>query len=303
MRTLLVVCALAGVAHARPCSTAVRDSEPVRPHATLAEISAERADAPQITDAFPLLDAKQRTAAAARIAAMFPADWNPIVQLDATGMAHVIELELPGKLRVDDLVTPALQFVRAHACLFGIVKPVELTAHAYTNDVIFDRAPHTIGSLSAAVYPGASTTRIRFAGHLWPVADRTVTIEPKRVLKRWLGRTATRRIEMFGPAGTRPGLRFERRATLDLDFGLDPGPILVCDRGHLGVSAAIFVALHAEPDGDAVLAELPAPVDGQGKRITAPWIMPVLVAPDANWTPDDRASPAGRTCLAVPNDP
>ena len=69
------------------------------------------------------------------------------------------------------------------------------------------------------------------------------------------------------------------RATLaELDLGTDAGPVLTCTRDRFEVTPAIFVTLRGLPGDD------PVPTRGE---------------PYTTWTPPDRASDAGRTCLGT----
>src|SRR5262249_35873604 len=117
--------------------------------AVLANVPSERGAPPPELDRIALLDAAARATEARAIEEMFPASWHAHVELDATGMAHVVAIELPQKLTAEQALAPALAFVRAHPCLFGISEPGALGAHVGETRLVFARPHHTVGSLSA----------------------------------------------------------------------------------------------------------------------------------------------------------
>jgi hypothetical protein len=271
--------------------------------AALADGGAERGGPPPPSTRFALLDARARTASAAAIAAAFPASWHARVELDATGMVHQLQLALPGKLAPAELAPVVLGLVRAHPCLFGVIDPAQVAAHVYIDRyIMLDVRPHAVGGIGVASDVSRDgTTTVTLTGHLWPVAEPAIAVEPARLLRRYLGHELTQRIELFGTAYTAPGTMIRHSKALTQDFRWQPGPILVCGHGGLDVRAGVWVEVAGTADHDPVIRELPAPLDPQaGRPIAGAWIMPIVVDPDENYTPEDRTNAAGQACLGLP---
>jgi hypothetical protein len=267
----------------------------------LGDAPGERSGPPPALARIPLLDAATRARHAAAIIAALPAAWAPVVELDATGMAAHVAIDLPGTHTAEEMAPIALAFVRAHACLFGVTAPEKLSAEPYAERFItLARDPVAIGGIAVALEARPAITRLTFDAHMWPIAALAPPV-PK--LTRYLGRAFAQDREMWnfhkpGP----PGHMTWRGNVSEHDLRAEPGPALVCTGHALVVRPAIWVELDGKPaNGDRVLAELPAMIDLRTQRpIGGAWIAPQIVESGHPWAATDRANDAGTRCGGTP---
>lgn len=303
LRVALVLVLLPRLAAAYDFAKCIGSAQASPDATTFDAIGGETLAPPPVVTTFTHLDANARAKLAATVEASLPVAWRPHVEIDATGMAHRIVLELPGVLTAEKLAAPLLAFVQRRACLFGITAPQELTVHTVDRAVLFERAPQRIGGLDALVEADAKTTTITLGSHLWPVSAAQPAIDRARQLKRYVKKAARFDMEMFGArmkdgSYTAPGHMIRNRDTYDGDFELTSGPIIFCTPRGFTVRAAYHVGLGAEPIAP-VLKELPAIVDRDGAVIRGTWIAPILVEPTENYTPIDRLGRGAADCLGV----
>ncbi len=250
---------------------------------SLAELPAERGAPPPVSTRIALADHATTVATAATLSAALPARWRPHVELDTTGMATHVQLEVLGEHKPNELVPDVLAFVRAHPCLFGVTDPKALVARASEIRgpwVLIDQ-PGSFGAIQAEVVADHGVTRVRIDQHLWPIARPPIAIDPNRVLAHYLGLAAHLEI------GTRylvdPKTRqhtgcvpmFKDEVTTADSFALRAPPLLVCRDRIAAVTAGAYVVLPGMPVRvDPVLKELPAALDPTGAVIARPWIVP-----------------------------
>ncbi len=258
--------------------------------ATLGDLAPERGGPPPAMTQLPLVSAQVAAETAAKLVAKLPAGFAPRIELDAAQMAAVVELHLPGVQAARQLAPDILAFVRLHPCLFGVIDPGALGAHATGPNhegtwVLIELRPRSVGALQAEVTAERTTTRVRIDQHLWPIADATPTIDPKRMLARYLGIKATRRTGwryLIDPRTRRHRgcVPIYRDVVTDVSaFHLRAGPILACERGAAVVRSGAFVWSSGFKDNpDAALAELPTALMPDGTRI-ASFIAPALREP------------------------
>jgi hypothetical protein len=246
-----------------------------------------KAGPPPVMDHVTLVDAKS----AAELAAKLAAQLNMRVELDTAQMATLVEFHVPGQRTAAELAPDILAFVRAHACMFGVVDPAALSAHATGPQhdgtwVLIDLKPRSIGAIQAEVDIDGKTTRVRIEHHLWPIADVTPTIDLEHMLARYIGRAVTIHRGwryLVDPATHR------HRACVPIyrdviteasTFNWRGGPILVCGKRSAEVRAGAFVWIDPmRSNTDAALAELPTALDPDGNRF-ASFIAPALRSPD-----------------------
>jgi hypothetical protein len=260
------------------------------------ELAPERGGPPPTMTRFPLHARAELEAAARKIAAALP--WHAHVELDATGMGKSVELHLAKNLPPSEDVRIALDVVRAHPCLFGVVAPTQLAAHATGPNhdggtVLFDVSPRQIGALAARVELEGRGEVMRIDLHLWPVADRQPALDPTRAFARYLGRRYTRH-EGWHYLVDRHTLRHTgcvpivRERVSDVSsLSWQAGPLLACRGRFAEVEYGAFVWSPGYAGGDERLAELPKAVLPDGTLMPAPWIAPGLRAPDGDDPPAD----------------
>lgn len=264
----------------------------------LGDVPAERRGPPPELARIPLLDAATRARNAAAMARALP---TSVVELDATGMAAHVSIDLPGTHTADELAPIVLAFVRAHACLFGVTAPEKMHAEPYVDrNIALARDPVAVGGIAIALDAQPNATRLTFDGHMWPIAALAPAI-PK--LTRYLGRPFAQDREMWNLHKAGPPSHMTWRGNVgELDLRTEPGPALVCSGHALVVRPAIWVELDGKPaNGDRVLTELPAAIDLRTQRpIGGAWIAPQIVDSGHPWAAPDRANDAGSRCVGSP---
>ncbi|HEY1815688.1 MAG TPA: hypothetical protein VGG74_25240 [Kofleriaceae bacterium] len=266
---------------------------------TLADAARERHGPPPLLAEIALVDPPHRARVAAAIAAALPASWRPTVELDASGMAETVALEVPGAPSIDELAPQVLAFVRGHACLFGITAPDRVRAAPYADHfVALAIDPVSIGGVDVSIERLAGATRVMLAHHFWPIAP----VAPKHVqLGRYFGRPFHEDIEMFPRKGP-PGHRRIDGTVGANDLHVEPGPLLACRGAMLIVRAAAWIDLNGHGDDDVVRA-LPQPVDAAGAPVGPGWVMPRVVDVGSPSALDDRVDARGSVCLGRSDTP
>ncbi|HTR51167.1 MAG TPA: hypothetical protein VMJ10_10710 [Kofleriaceae bacterium] len=243
---------------------------------------------PPASAGFVLHDAHALAAAARAIAAALPRAWRAHVELDATGMAKLVELHFAGTRSPTENANTLLDLVRAHPCLFGVVAPAALVAKPIGSNehalVYFDSrgfvTARKLGTLYASLDVEGGGLHVVLERHLWPVIDREPAIDPARMLARYLGHT-------YGEHG---GYRMrldpsthEPRACEPMvsnriaelaSFRWRAEPILACRGDHADVVYGARVDLHGAMRRDPVLAELPTALMPDGTPVPEPRIAP-----------------------------
>jgi hypothetical protein len=215
-------------------------------------------------------------------------------------MVDTLELHVPGTHTAQQLAPSILAFVRAHPCLFGVVDPAGLAAHATGPKhegtwVLIDVAPRSVGAIAAEVDADRGRTQVRIRHHLWPVADPAIAVTPKQLLARYLGVSFKELVGeryMVDPATRRhTGCLpiFKTHLTEESSFSWRAGPVLICRGTVADVTPGAFVWAHGYSGGDPVLAELPIVLDPTGRPLDKPSIAPALRAP----SDDDLAADVG----------
>ena len=196
------------------------------------------------------------------------------VELDAYGMATAVELHATAPADV-------LAFVRAHPCLFGVVDPSALSAHAFGTWIAIDVAPVSIGAIQAEIVGD----HVRIDGHFWPV--EAPAFDHAHLLDRFVGVAA--RIEA-GTAYLIDPKTHRHRGCVPLIrdvvttvsyFDVHPGPVLACRPDAVEVVPGAFVTGPDPIVRTSVLAELPAALDPAGAKID-PAIVPASRAAGAS---------------------
>jgi hypothetical protein len=193
---------------------------------------------------FVLHDAHELADAALVIATALHEAWHPHVELDAMGMATLVELQLPHGFLPSDGKSVVLDLVSTHPCLFGMLAPDAVTvtqpvpASADWMQLVIEAQP-SIGAITAFVEARSGGLHVSIQRHLWPIRPHVVAVDPARLLARYLGRRVTtlsgERMIVDPKTHERLGcvpMRYER--TLDQDsLRWRAGAVIEC-RGRVG---------------------------------------------------------------------
>jgi hypothetical protein len=257
----------------------------------------ERGLAPPAMKQFALHRARELEAAAHTITSALPKSWQPHVELDATGMAKLVELRIPGAHRPAELAPAILDFVRSHACLFGVVSPELLAAHATGPEhegaiVEIDVRPRSVGTIDAEVEVSAGGwTRVHLHHHLWPVADPKLAVDPKLLLARYVGYPMqTTAYHML--RNPRVCVRTHRAAVAtESSFRWNAGPMMLCKSEVIEVHSGAFVWLAGgDATGASPLGTLPSVLQLNGRAFDnagGSWLAPAFRTPGEDSTPQD----------------
>jgi hypothetical protein len=265
---------------------------------TLADVASERHGPPPVLAEIALVDPPRRARVAAAIAAALPASWRPHVELDASGMAETVAIDLPGELPLDVLARQLLAFVRGHACLFGITAPDRVRAVPYEDRYLgLAIDPIAIGGIDVEIDWLPDGTHVTLEHHFWPIAP----VVPKHVqLGRYLGRPFHVDVDRFPPNAPEIHRRVDG-AVRASDLDVEPGPLLACRGVTLIVGAGAWVDLQGHGDDD-VLRALPQPIDAAGAPVGPGWVMPRVVDADS-LASADRFDAHGSLCLGRSDTP
>jgi hypothetical protein len=224
--------------------------------------------APPVVKKFVLHDHRELATAAHAIAATLPAAWHAHVELDATGMASVVDLHVRDRKLVANLGGFASDLVRAHACLFGVIAPdaIAITVHDPDGGTWLEiSAPPSGGFIVVTTEPERGATAVHVAQHAWPIRPRDVAIDPLHAFARYLGRKV---VEWSGHRMLVDPVTHERlgcvpirhEQTTDLSsLHWRTGAVIAChDRiGEVRDGIALRTTLNIAPR-DEVFATLPA---------------------------------------------
>ncbi len=257
----------------------------------------ERGPSPPAMKQFTLHRAPELEAAARTITSALPPAWQPHVELDATGMAKLVELRVPGTHRPAKLAPAILDFVRAHACLFGVIDPTALDAHATGPEhegasVEIDVRPRSVGTIDAEVeLSDGGWTRVHIHHHLWPVADPKLAVDPKQLLARYVGYPM--QTTAYHMLKNRRGCvrTYHAAVSTESSFGWNAGPMMLCKSEVVEVHSGAFVWLAGgSATGDSPLSSLPRVLQPNGGSLDnagGQWLAPAFRMPGEDSSPQD----------------
>ncbi|MBA3539078.1 MAG: hypothetical protein H0T79_05575 [Deltaproteobacteria bacterium] len=164
MPRLVVLVALAA------CNTSSSDSRSAAPVPAIpsAPVSASR---------FAVVAAKDRPAAAAAIAARFPAAWSPRVEVDFAGFPKNVVLTLPEVVAEADRLPRARAVLRAHAKTFGILDAHDLPYQLDGSMIRLGAGTRWTGQIVVSF----AAREMTIYNHLWPVASERIAGDPERL--------------------------------------------------------------------------------------------------------------------------